>query len=103
MRVFIIAIIYCLSFLGAQTQGVTIHPGLHFKTSGGIMIVSNNASILNNGSGDFSGANLLFTGAGTIKIGGTNPIAMKDLSINKTGGSLLLQSPVSVSGQVNLV
>src|SRR5215213_4047056 len=99
----VITLLFCLGFAAVHAQGLLVRPGTNFKTTGGITIVSSNASITNNGSGDFSGASLIFTGSGTAKLGGTSGITMKDLSINKSSGSLLLQSHISVNGQLNII
>ena len=99
----LITLICCLGLITAYPQGLVIKPGTQFKTSSGVNIVSHNMNVVNNGDGDLSGANLVFTGNGFPKLGGTGIIAMKDLSVNKIGGNVLLQSHISVNGQLQLV
>lgn len=92
----------CLAFAGAYAQGLMIRPGTNFITTSGVVIVSNNSNIVNNGNGDLSGAHLVFVGSSASTIGGTGIITVRNLNVNKPFGSLVLQSHMSVNGQLNL-
>src|SRR5258708_4317180 len=89
--------------LPAVTQ-VTVAPGAQWINTGNVAVNFSNIDMMNNGTFTAGNSSLKFTGTSNNNIGGSSPISLYELEVNKTGGSsVALLSNVNIINRVNFV
>jgi hypothetical protein len=94
----------------APAQGILIQPGGNLKTTGNVSVVIQNGGITNNGTSDFSSADVYLTQTSTTSsLGGSGGLKFGRLYINKTAGNVRLDRDIEIatslvfqSGNLNL-
>ncbi len=92
---------FLLPFLG-QAQVLRINPGVHIIVTGAPSLVLNNAPVANYGNFTAGNSTVFFTGDRYSYIGGDNPMAFYNLTVNLPSGYLQLWNNASVSGRITL-
>jgi hypothetical protein len=99
MKIYLQMILFVFSAAFAHGQSLTINPNSTLIMKGNVYLVIRNAALVNNGT--------LIDSAGTVDlsghrdttfsyIGGTKPISLFNLTVNKSGSGTALKSPVAV-------
>ena len=101
-KIYLTALPLLLLLSVANAQGLKIQAGATFKTTGNISIVSESGSIINDGNGDFSTADIYFRGTGITTFGGTSPLSVQNFINARAKGKTILQNDLSVNAQVIL-
>jgi len=88
-----------------DAQALTIDPKANMVMRGKVFLVVRNAALVNNGSLSDSAGTVHFTGDKDTSIsylGGTKPVSVYNLTVNKTAFGTALKSPVAVQNMLGV-